>query len=132
MSSTLKAFNNQLLTFTNVMSERFPDVKELRLAVTGLTTLNSINPKKPIELFLRFTYKYRDLVMNKEEDKLWNVDFNEDLKNENLEDDNANQVILTLRNHWKELTNEEKENIWKYFQVLMKLTDKYLGEVINR
>jgi hypothetical protein len=135
MSATLKIFNTQLLNFSSAMSERFPTNRDLKVALTGLKTLNTMNPKKPMELFLTYTYKYRDLVMNKDEQKLINTNFNEELKNckefvENQE--NTNEVIETLRQHWSELTSEEKENIWKYLQVLMTLTDKHIAETLGK
>jgi len=131
-SATRKMFNNQLLNFTNVMSERFPHIKELRVAGTGLSTLNKINPKKPLEMFLQFTYKYRQQILDRDEQGLMTADINGDLKKNDIDDENANQLIITLRNHWKELGEDEKENIWKYFEVLIKLADKYLQEALEK
>jgi hypothetical protein len=133
-SATRKIFNSQLLNFTNVISERFPNVKELKIASTGLSTLNKINPKKPLEMFLQYTYKYRQQILDRDEQGLLSADINSDLKNNSLEvdDESANQLIITLRSHWIELSTEEKENIWKYFEVLIKLADKYLQEALEK
>jgi hypothetical protein len=30
------------------------------------------------------------------------------------------------------LTDEEKDNIWKHFEVLIKLTDRYLQEALEK
>jgi len=135
MSSTLKIFNTQLLNFSSAMSERFPTNRDLKVALTGLKTLSSMNPKKTMELFLTYTYKYRDIVMSKDEQRLINTDFSVDLKQckelvENPE--NTNEVIETLRKNWTELSSEEKENIWKYLQVLMTLTDKHIAESLGK
>jgi hypothetical protein len=135
MSSTLKIFNTQLLNFSSAMSERFPNNRDLKVALTGLKTLSSMNPKKTMELFLTYTYKYRDIVMSKDEQRLINTDFSVDLKQckelvENPE--NTNEVIETLRKNWTELSSEEKDNIWKYLQVLMTLTDKHIAESLGK
>jgi hypothetical protein len=131
-SATRKIFNNQLLNFTNIISERFPNIKELRIASTGLSTLNKINPKKPMEMFLLYSYKYRQQILDRDEVGLMTADINSDLKDNNIDDEGANQLIITLRNNWKELSEEEKDNIWKYFEVLIKLTDKYLQEALEK
>jgi hypothetical protein len=131
-SATRKMFNNQLLNFTNIISERFPTVKELKVASTGLSTLNKINPKKPMEMFLLYTYKYREQILNRDEHGLLTVDINSDLKEHDINNENSNQLIITLRNNWKDLSEEEKENIWKHFEVLIKLTDKYLQEALEK
>jgi hypothetical protein len=131
-SATRKMFNNQLLNFTNIISERFPNIKELRIASTGLSTLNKINPKKPMEMFLLYSYKYRQQILDRDEVGLMTADINSDLKDNNIDDEGANQLIITLRNNWKELSEEEKDNIWKYFEVLIKLTDKYLQEALEK
>jgi hypothetical protein len=131
-AATRKMFNNQLLNFTNIISERFPLVKELRVASTGLSTLNKINPKKPMEMFLLYTYKYREQILNRDEVGLLTADINNDLKQHDIDDENSNQLIITLRNNWKDLTDEEKDNIWKHFEVLIKLTDRYLQEALEK
>jgi hypothetical protein len=131
-SATRKMFNNQLLNFTTIISERFPTVKELRIACTGLSTLNKINPKKPMEMFLQYTYKYREQILNRDEEGLLTADINGDLKQHSIDDESSNQLIITLRSNWKDLSNEEKENIWKHFEVLIKLTDKYLQEALEK
>jgi hypothetical protein len=131
-SATRKMFNNQLLNFTNIISERFPSVKELKVASAGLSTLNKINPKKPMEMFLQYTYKYRDQILSRDEVGLLTVDINSDLKQHDIDDENTNQLIITLRNNWKDLTEEEKDNIWKHFEVLIKLTDRYIQEALEK
>jgi hypothetical protein len=131
-SATRKMFNNQLLNFTNIISERFPEVKELKVASTGLSTLNKINPKKPMEMFLLYSYKYREQILNRDEEGLLKADINSDLRKQDIDDESSNQLIITLRNNWKDLSDEEKDNIWKHFEVLIKLTDRYLQEALEK
>ena len=49
------------------------------------------------------------------------------VENENKTSENEN-IMNTLKLEWKSLEDDEKDHIWKYLQVLMKLTDKYLKE----
>jgi hypothetical protein len=129
MSSTIKAFNNQLQNFINVLSDRFPDLSDLKVASTGVSTLIKYNTKKPIELFVKYTYTYRELIMTKNETQLLNTDFMTVVDKEDI--DYASKIITIMKDNWKQLTDDEKENIWKYLQVLMKLIDKHLTEILS-
>ena len=35
-----------------------------------------------------------------------------------------NQIILKLKTLWKDLNQQEKDKIWDYFNLLLKLSDK--------
>ena len=37
-------------------------------------------------------------------------------------------LMKNLRSNWSQLDTNEQNNIWKYLQVLIKLTDKYIAE----
>jgi hypothetical protein len=127
--STVNAFNNQLQNFTSVLYERFPNESDLKLAKTGLSALCKINKKKPIEIFIQYTYQYREIVMNKDVTSLLNTDFTQNVANDALDD--TIKTISFIRKNWKLLNDEEKENMWKYLQVLMKLVDKYISENLS-
>lgn len=129
MTSTIKAFNNQIQNFTNVLSERFPDLADLKIASNGLSTLCKFNIKKPIELFTQYVYKYRQIIMDRNEDGLLNMDLTNGLDKDEV--DYASNIIKIMRDNWVQITDEEKENIWKYLQVLMKLIDKHLSEILS-
>jgi hypothetical protein len=129
MSNTIKAFNNQLQNFVNVLSERFPNLSDLKIACTGLSTLMKFNTKKPIELFTKYTYKYREIVMTKNEVELLNTNFANDVDKDDV--DYTIKLIRIMKDNWIQLTGEEKDNIWKYLEVLMKLIDKHLKEILS-
>ena len=132
MTSTLKTFNNQMLAFSNVLTNRFSDNSSLSLAVSGLETLSSCNPKKTIELFTLYVYQYRDKIMNKDETFILTTDFVNDNSTEtNGASKYATEMMVSLKINWNTLNQSEKDNIWKYLQVLVKLTDKYISETMN-
>lgn len=127
MTSTLKTFNNQLIAFSRTLVTRFPDNKDLSLGLTGIETLNSCNPKKNIELFTFYVYKYRDRILNRDK-TLLETDF---VSEHNLEDvEGGFDIMKNLRQNWIVLDENERNNIWKYLQVLIKITDKYISETI--
>ena len=132
-SNSTKLFNIQIINFANVLVKRFPEDSELKFALTGLETLRTVNPLNNVEIFTVYIYKYRDKIMDKNEDLLLNVDF----VNENpsmISDENpssAFDVMVRLKNNWNLLQPDEKDNIWKYLQVLVKLTDKCISKTID-
>ena len=123
-SSTLKVFSNQMYNLCNTLHNRFPENKQISLSLTGIETLKNSNSKKLFEIFLKHGYKYRDKVMNKDEAFMLDTNL---LEEEHKSTDNED-IMNTLKSQWKSLDSEEKEHIWKYLQVLMKLSDKYLSE----
>ena len=127
MTSTLKVFNNQLFAFAQTLRTRFPENKDISLGLTGIETLINHNPKKNVELFTYYVYRYRDRILEKD-NSLLDTDF---IKENNFEDvEGGFDIMSNLRINWKQLDNDEKANIWKYLLVLCKLTDKYIAETV--
>ena len=131
MSNTIKTFNNQIYNLVNTLSKRFPEDKDIKLAVTVIETLKSTNPKKSIDVFLLHAYKYRDRIMSQEEnfflEKEYSTANTEEVKNQF-----SVNIIQNLKDNWESLDSNERENIWKYLKVLIKLTDKYIKENLNK
>ena len=128
MSDVLKTFSKQLLNLNKTLSKRFPENKELSLGVTAIETIiYNNNSKKLAEMFVLYVYKYKDDVMNKNEQFLLDKDY---LENDNKTKENIN-IIDNLKKNWKMLNNEEKEPIWQYLQVLMVLIEKYIKQTIT-
>lgn len=125
MSDIVNTFNLQLINLATVLSKRFEDDNDLKLAVTGIQTLKKANSNKNIEMFTLYVYKYREKIMTKNEEMLLDTNF----VNDNLSDTSdtgAFDIMSKLKAKWMSLAAEEKENIWKYLQVLIKLTDKHI------
>ena len=49
--SIIKIFNNQLYSFANTLSERFPENTNFKIAVTGIETIKMANPNKEVISF---------------------------------------------------------------------------------
>lgn len=128
--STIKIFNNQIINFGTVLVNRFPDDNELKLGLTGIETLSKINPKKNVEMFTLYVYKYRTQIMNKEDKFMIDTDFISE--NPDLNSNGASDIMQRLKLNWGELGADDKENIWKYLKVLITLTDKYIKETLEK
>jgi hypothetical protein len=77
-SNSIKLFNIQLINFAKVLVKRFPTDGELKFALTGIETLYKVYPKKNLEIFTLYIYKYRDKIMNQNEDFLLKTNFLDD------------------------------------------------------
>tara|TARA_Y100000389_G_C17225150_1_gene395258 strand:+ start:52 stop:444 length:393 start_codon:yes stop_codon:yes gene_type:complete len=127
--SIIKIFNNQLISFSNTLVERFPNNKNFKIALTGIETIKMANPRKNIDMFLLYVYKYRDRVMVKDEKFMLKNDFiSENFEEKELGVSSSFLIMDSIKENWKSLENSEKNNIWKYLQVLVKLCDKYIKE----
>ena len=125
MSAIVNTFNLQLINLATVLSKRFESDNDLKLAVTGIQTLKKANSNKNIEMFTMYVYKYREKIMDKNEDLLLDTDFIIE-NNQSDSDTSAFDIMSKLKDKWKTLESDEKDNIWKYLQVLIKLTDKHI------
>jgi len=127
--SIIKVFNNQLFSFSNTLVERFPDNKNFKIALTGIETIKMANPRKNIDMFLLYVYKYRNKVMVKDEEFMLKTDFISENFEEKQKSVSSSFLIMdSIKDNWKSLEINEKNNIWKYLQVLIKLCDKYIKE----
>ena len=131
MSNTIKTFNNQIYNLVNTMSRRFPDDKDIKLALTVIETLKSTNPKKSIDVFLLYAYKYRDRIMAQEEAFFLEKEYST-ANQEEIKKKFSVNIIQNLKDNWSSLDMNERENIWKYLKVLIKLTDKYIKENLDK
>lgn len=129
--SFLGAFNTQLENFASSLTQRFPEDTDLKVAARAVSTLKSVNPKKNIEFFKAYVYCYKHIIEAKsdsfflESDLLKEITANSSSLGVSVDSGEANMIISRLRTHWVSLTDEEKENIWKYLNVLIKLVEKY-------
>ena len=152
MSSTAKVFNNQLYNLVECLHNRFPESKELKLALTGIDTVRNYNPKRSLDVFVMYGYKYREFIVNRDEQglKALNVEqeisqIKDSIKSNNdlvkaydhiksqidVNDYEGIDIMSYILRYWDSLDKEEQDNIWKYLTVLIKLADKYIADSLN-
>lgn len=125
--STLTAFNTQLTNLSNNLSESYPNDPDLQFSSTTINFLKSNNPRKLQEIFNKYIYIYKDEIMNQNENFLLNNDFiNTTVNNDSV--DYAKSIMNNLKKYWNDMDNESKDNIWKYFKVLVILNTKCIEE----
>jgi len=118
----INSFNNQLKMFAKVLNNRFPKDADLKLFQTCVSTLIKCNASKCIELYIFYVYPYKDKIESKHEDFMINADFTKE--NDLYTEWNFN-VMVHLKKCWGYLDDNEKQNIWKYLNILITLSEKY-------
>ena len=136
----VKKFSQQLFNLAQTMSRRFPEDRDLFLAVKGLEMLMVHNPRNLMNAFISHVYlkksesgkSYVDLIKERDDEYFLN---NTLLEKNAISDDNETttlSMISSIQTHWGDLSNEEKTNVWIYLDVLFMLAGKYISNHINQ
>jgi len=146
MESNLTRFNNQLdALIANLKKfEGIGEDKTILLFELKLNAIKSMNSKKSLECFIKYVYPYKTQIMNKDEsffigeERIHEITQNlktedDPLINSLKEDDEfVLHHALNIQNHWKQnMTETQRGLIWTYFQVLIKLAERYVMEKVD-
>lgn len=131
-----KKLATQIYNLINTLCIRFPNDKNLSLCLTGIETLKNHNNRKISnfyisEIYARKTKKgitFAQLIASRDVSFFLSNVLVSEIPLPNIELD---PIIDTLRRHWVELSDGEQNNVWIYFDVLNKLTERYLNERIK-
>jgi hypothetical protein len=143
--SNLTRFNNQLDALINALLkiDKIKDDKKIIVFQMKMQGIRALDAKKPLECFLKFVYPYKEQIMKQDEEfflgnKIMDrvSEISNGLKEETdvIKDvDNGDEFVLhealRIQEHWtNNLSEEQKGIIWTYFQVLIRLTERYVAE----
>jgi hypothetical protein len=123
--SIVTLFNKKADEFFKDLSVAFPHIQQFKTFKTAFTMMQNLDERKPITVFNTYVYApYRDIIMKKEESFFLNNEF--DLSGSSKQE-HWQDFIHNLRVVWATLDEDNKSTIWKYFQVLILLNEKYLN-----
>lgn len=119
-SKELSRFNSQVEKFLEHLHKILPNNKSISATRSQIISAQFITPTLVIDSFIKYVYPYKNKIMNKDESFF----LEKDEKELGIEQDYLSHAI-----HLKELWNgklleENKNTIWKYFQVLILLAEK--------
>ena len=119
--SNLSAFNTQLINFFNELTTLYPSDNDIRFGKNSCELLKKTNPRKSLELFKTHILPYEENIMSKNESF-----FTKDMNYSDVLDNDMKSLLIVenLKKYWGELNENNKNNIWLYFQVLTKLCKK--------
>ena len=121
-------FNTQVDEFMKNIIEGFQDMndleyikKEFRTMRNGFSLLKQFDEKKPMNIFITFISKHRlrEKILKKDESFFLDTEYNFNQNNEYWSD-----FINNIKKVWVSMSNESKENMWKYFQLLIMISEK--------
>ena len=124
--SILTAFNTQVQNLIDDLNKLYPNEKDINLFKEKFKLIKFANPRLIIENFIVYVYPYKEFIMNKNE-----IYFIEEDNSINRECD-KNEISLTkvinFKKLWKKTSDKNKGAIWKYFQVLIILAERWFKE----
>lgn len=115
-------FNEKILEFSKDLCESFPNIQEFKRMRAGVLFLQNIEPKTLEHMFKTYVIsRYRDQLLNKDESFFIEHD---EFDVQSKRTDHWKSFIDQLKQMWKTLDHDNREIIWKYFHVLIILSDK--------
>lgn len=124
--SILTAFNTQVQNLIDDLKNLYPNEKDINLFREKFKLVKFANPRIIIENFIVYVYPYKEFIMNKNEKY-----FIEEDNSINRECD-KNEISLTkvinFKKLWEKTSDKNKDAIWKYFQVLIILAERWFKE----
>lgn len=120
------AFDKQLTEFNDQLITRFPnDNQDFKVFKNGIRLLKTTSSDGTIHrLFKKHIEEYRVNIESRNEQFFMENDFKNVISKAKDTSGDINQIILKLKTLWKDLNQEEKDKIWDYFNLLLKLSDK--------
>jgi hypothetical protein len=114
----INQFNSVVVKFLEDLYTILPDEKDIYIFQNQIETLTMFNKSILIDNFIEKVYKYKKNILDKDENFF--------LTNELDIEENDISKAIHLKSLWKnKLRNENKEIIWKYFKLLIVISDKY-------
>jgi len=116
----IDTFFNQFTDFLKQLENMYPDDTDFPVFLTTLDLLKSTNPI----LVVKFVKEnivdlYKDKILNKDESFFLDQDYTK-------HGDVDLNIIHKLKKYVKDMSPNSKDVVWKYIELLMKLTIKIL------
>lgn len=119
----INLFNQKAEEFCKDLVLTFPEVNEFKKLKSGLLLLKNVDERKPREFFNNYVgINFKQQILSKDESFFLNEVQNH--VQAGMENAQWQTVIALLRQLWETLNDDNKESIWKYFQVLVAINDK--------
>ena len=118
----------QIDNFIGELSGIFPENGEVQLFSEKYNLIRKANSNIIIEYFVKFVYPHKTEIMSCNENFFLNGGGQEELK-----DNSGLKFRDNIRNLWiNNMSDENKEIIWKYFKMFIILSEKYIMENMKK
>jgi hypothetical protein len=115
--NNVKKFNKIIDNFLSELHKILPTEKDIIIFQSQLSVATMLNEKKILNSFIEFVYPHKNNILAKNEDFFLkdNIDVDKDYLSDSIH----------LKDLWKtKLNKENKDIVWKYFQVMILLSEK--------
>lgn len=120
-------FNRQVDDLLAQLLKVFPDDEQINSAKLKIQMLNKLSKTKLLELFTAHVMSHKDEIIMKNESYF--LDDTERLVEDKKEFDINN--LADLKHKWTVMTNEQKDVVWQYFGILVKVSEKYVASLLG-
>lgn len=125
--SIKQIFLQQTDNFINELSNIFLNNGEITLLKEKYFIIRSANSKLILEYFVEFIYPCKNQIMSQDETFFLSGGGQEEIKNTS-----GLKFRDNIKKLWEnEMSDENKDIIWKYFKIFVVLCEKYIIEVFN-
>lgn len=127
LSQIRSVFIQQLDSFVEEISTLYPEEKEIMLFAEKYKLIKGANSTFVIESFVKYVLPLREQILAKNEDFFLSGGGQDDVK-----DDYSSKLRDIIKNVWiHKMSEVNKEIIWKYFTVFVRLSEKYAVELMK-
>jgi hypothetical protein len=125
--SIKQKFLKQTDNFIEELCTIFSDNTEILMFREKYNLIKSANSKLIIEYFCQYVYPLKTKIMDEDESFFLDGGGQEELK-----DNSGLKLRDNIRSLWvSQMSDENKEIIWKYFKIFILLCEKYIMENLN-
>ena len=123
-------FNTKITEFLNDLIRLFTDDADFKMYKTAISLAKLADEKKPLQYYKKFvTEEYKEHIRNKNDKFFLDHDYKEilsdsELSNEINSGDFSSQIVDRLKGYWSQISDENKEIVWNYFTLFLKISEK--------
>lgn len=119
MSVTLvDLFNAKLKEFSDDLCKAFPNVSDFSTLKSAVALAVNLAPSQPYQFFRQHVVSpYASQILAQDE----NFFLSQELL---VEEAGGLDVVQRLRGVWADMTNDDKDSVWKYLKVLILICNK--------
>jgi hypothetical protein len=132
MAVYVEAFNNKMQELLGLMTQLCPDVKDLKLLKSSFIMVRNIRPRLPQHTFAKHVQaEFQDQILRKDDAFFLQYDYDaivdriaaggQGMVNQDVD---VLNVVGYLKSVWGTLSAEDKETVWKFLHILLKLSSK--------
>lgn len=113
----LNAMYDQLFSFLGELIEMYPNDMDFQVFRSSLKMVKMSNPSLAATYIKQYTAQFNEQILSKDEHFFIDYSFSEYGENVDL------NIFAKLKNYFKNMDEKSKENVWKYTQNIVKLSN---------